>query len=55
MDKLIIQKRSHYFTDAEKHEIIQEYFSGKFTKREIWEKYTGMTEEHGGLLKWQNC
>lgn len=36
----------------ERHQMIKEYLSGGYTKREIWYKYTGQPEEHGGLLKW---
>ena len=52
MDKPIIQKSSQFFKNSEKHSIIQEYLCGGISKREIWEKYTGQLEEHGGLLKW---
>lgn len=48
----IIQKSGKYFTDEEKHFIIQELLSSKSTKRDIWEKYTGQEEEHGQLLRW---
>ncbi|KXK43129.1 MAG: transposase [Bacteroidetes bacterium OLB11] len=50
--KIIIQKPNKYFTDSEKHHIIQELLSLGCTKREIWEKYTGQEEEHGQLLRW---
>ena len=48
----IIQKSGNYFSDEEKHHIIQELLSSKCTKRDIWEKYTGEEEEHGELLRW---
>ena len=48
----IIQKSGKYFSDEEKHYIIQELLSSKCTKRDIWEKYTGYEEEHGQLLRW---
>lgn len=48
----IIQKSGKYFSDEEKHFIIQELLSSKCTKRDIWEKYTGQEEEHGQLLRW---
>jgi len=41
-----------YFTDDQKHTIINDYLTSGKTKREIWEKYTGRSEEHGQLLKW---
>ena len=52
MDKKIIQKAGKYFTETEKHLIIQELISSGCTKAEIWEKYTGQDEEHGQLLRW---
>lgn len=52
MDKKIIQKAGRYFTETEKHLIIQELISIGCTKAEIWEKYTGKEEEHGQLLRW---
>ena len=52
MDKKIFRKACKYFTDAEKHQIIQELLSSQCTKVEIWEKYTGELEEHGHLLRW---
>jgi hypothetical protein len=48
----IIRKPSKYFSDEEKHFIIQELLSSQCTKRDIWEKYTGQEEEHGQLLRW---
>lgn len=50
----IIRKSSKYFSDEEKHYIIQELISSKCTKRDIWEKYTGQEEEHGQLLRWMH-
>lgn len=51
MKKGIIQKSSKYFTDQEKHLVIQELISARCTKAEIWKKYTGK-EDHGQLLGW---
>ena len=50
--KIIIQKPNNYFTDSEKHHIVQELISSGCTKQEIWEKYTGQLEEKGQLLRW---
>ena len=52
MNQKIIQKAGKYFTELEKHKIIQELISSKTTKQEIWQKYTGQAEEHGQLLRW---
>ncbi len=48
----IIQKANKYFSEAEKHFIINELLSTGCTKAQIWEKYTGQPEEHGQLLRW---
>jgi len=48
----IIRKPSKYFSDSEKHLIIQEMLETECTKRDIWEKYTNQEEEHGQLLRW---
>lgn len=42
----------NYFTDEQKHLIIEDFLSSGLTKREIWYKYTGQVEEHGQLLCW---
>ena len=48
----IIQKANKYFSEPEKHFIIQELLSSGCTKAKIWKKYTGQLEEHGQLLRW---
>ena len=55
MNKRIIQKAGKYFTETEKHQIIQELISSQCTKVEIWKKYTGQQEEHGQLLRWMRA
>lgn len=50
--KFIIQKPNKYFTDSEKHHIIQEFLNSGSTKNEIWKKFTGQELEHGQLLRW---
>ncbi len=54
MEKKINQKAGKYFTEDERHKIIQELFATKCTKQHIWEKYTGEDEERGQLLRWMN-
>lgn len=39
-------------SEAEKHQMINEYIQTRCTKQYIWYKYTGRQEEHGTLLKW---
>ena len=48
----ILKQPSKYYSDSEKQKIIQEMLSTGCTKRDIWEKYTGQSEEHGQLLRW---
>jgi hypothetical protein len=55
MDEKIIQKAGKYFTEEEKHQIIQEMFATKCTKQEIWNKYTGQGGEHGQLFRWMKA
>ena len=50
--KIIIQKPNKYFTDSEKHHIVQELISSGCTRQGIWGKYTGQLEEKGQLLRW---
>jgi transposase len=45
-------KKGKYFTTSERHQLIQEMMSLGCTKQEIWERYTGKTEEHGQVLRW---
>lgn len=47
-----IQKPLKYFTEMEKHTMIQEFLSTRCSKASIWRKYTGEQEEHGQILKW---
>ncbi len=39
-------------TEAEKHQMINEYLRTRCTKQSIWYKYTGRQEDHGRLLRW---
>jgi hypothetical protein len=52
MDKKKVKERRIYFTDTQKHHIIQDFVSSNKTKVEIWKKYTGEVKEHGNLLRW---
>ena len=52
MSRVIIQKSQHYFSESEKHLVIQDYLNSKLSKQFIWQKYTGALKEHGTLLKW---
>ena len=46
------RRRKRYFTDSDKHFIIQEVLRTGKTKREIWEKHTGDEHDHGQILRW---
>jgi transposase-like protein len=45
------RKHSH-FSEAEKRQIIEDYLQSGLTKKEIWKKYTGRSDEHGLILYW---
>ena len=49
---IIYENKKKYFSDSEKHHIIQDLLSSRLTKRDIWEKYTGEVSEHGEILSW---
>jgi hypothetical protein len=38
--------------ESERREIIEEYLKGGRSKRDIWQHYTGKTEEHGQIIRW---
>jgi len=51
--KLILGlKAPSQFSLEERKIIIEEYLQSGCQKREIWEKYTGRSEEKGSLLRW---
>lgn len=50
--KRLSRKSVSAFSMEERRTIIEEYLSSGCSKREIWEKYTGQKEDHGGLLRW---
>ncbi|MDW8418863.1 MAG: hypothetical protein RML37_05570, partial [Chitinophagales bacterium] len=50
--KKIIQKKGRYYTEAERHAIIQQMLKNHWTKQYTWELYTGEPEEKGNLLRW---
>lgn len=50
--KKIIQKKGKYFSETERHAIIQEMLKNNWTKQYVWELYTGEPEERGQLLRW---
>lgn len=39
-------------TEAQKRKIIEFYLSHNMTKKEVWQKFTGQSEEHGLMLTW---
>ena len=55
MDYKTIPKASKYFTNTERHHVIQEYLSSNFSRSVIWEKYTGEVPERGHLLRWMRA
>ena len=45
-------KYSNRYSQSFKIKVCEAYLGSNFTKREIWEQYTGHKQEHGSLLKW---
>ena len=41
-----------YFADHEKQLIIDDYLSGNESKKEVYQRYTGYSAEHGKISKW---
>jgi len=48
----IIQKKGKFYSETERHAIIQEMLRQNWTKQYAWELYTGEPEERGQLLRW---
>lgn len=46
------KKQRKYFTDEQKHAIIQEMLSSGLSKKAVWKKYTGDEVDHGHILRW---
>ena len=45
-------KNPRFFSFEERRQIIEEWQKSGKTKREIWEKYTGRSEEKGRIFRW---
>jgi hypothetical protein len=41
-----------FLSKEQKRKIIDDYLSGKETKRAVYERYTGYKDEHGKISKW---
>lgn len=52
MDKTKIRSKPFYFSDLEKHQIIQEMLSTQCSRQAIWKKYTNRDQEHGKIVAW---
>ncbi|MDR0206995.1 MAG: hypothetical protein LBI45_07045 [Bacteroidales bacterium] len=52
LKKGILRRKYAPFSETEKRTIIEDYLQSGLTKREIWEKYTGRSDEHGLILYW---
>ena len=48
----LLRKTTRVFSKEDRCKIIEDYLSCDYSKKEIWEKYTGEKEEHGQLLRW---
>lgn len=46
------KRRAGSFSLEERKWIIEEYLKGGESKQQIWERYTGMSQEHGNIDRW---
>lgn len=51
MIRMNSHSRRKFYSEEEKHRMIQELLRTGSTKSEIWRKYTGL-EDHGRLIEW---
>ncbi|MFD2514845.1 hypothetical protein ACFSRY_13295, partial [Pontibacter locisalis] len=52
MDKKKNTRTGGSLSWQEREAMIAEYLTGRYTKAELWHKYTGQSNEHGQLLNW---
>lgn len=48
----VSHKRILRFTWEEREAIVEDYLRSGLSKREIWKKYTGHSDDHGQILRW---
>jgi len=46
------RRKYAHFSESEKRRIIEDYLQSNLTKKAIWKKYTGRSDEHGLILYW---
>lgn len=44
-----------FLSDDDKRIIIQDYLQGNDSKRDVYMRYTGYSDEHGRILKWMRA
>ncbi len=53
MGKKPIRKRVIYrYEESFKRDVVEYFLKNKCTKREAWEHFTGMKQEHGQIIAW---
>jgi transposase len=45
-------KSARFYSESERHFIIQDYLSSGLSKQAIWQKHTGQAKEHGQIIYW---
>jgi transposase len=40
---------------SEREAMVRDYQTGRYTKQELWQRYTGQKKEHGQLLEWMRA
>lgn len=50
--KELSESAPNYYSESFKRELIEYYLSNSYTKRDVWEKFTGYEREHGQIIVW---
>jgi hypothetical protein len=52
MERHYITRSGRSLTMKERRAMIEEYLTGKYSKSELWRRYTGQQKYNGHILKW---
>ena len=50
--KSSLKKAPNYYSEIFKRSLIEYYLSHSYSKRDVWEKFTGYEREHGQIIVW---
>lgn len=52
MERHYITRSGRSLTMKERRSMIEEYLTGKYSKSELWRRYTGQQKYNGHIFKW---